>query len=167
MALVKEDGSIVAGANTYVIDAEYVAYAASKGLTVGVDAPTREIELLKAMDFIESHRSVFKGIKVSGEQALQWPRSAVWLDSFPVNADEIPVELQNAQMEAAVAGSAGLDPLRTENTQNLQREKVDVIEVAYHNGGSWNHVRLDRVNVYLKPILRRSSLGISANVVRA
>lgn len=167
MALVKEDGTQVTGANTYVDDAEYVAYAASKGLSIGVDAPTREIELLVAMDFIDSHRKTFKGVKISGEQALQWPRSAVWIDSFPVDADEIPVELQNAQMEAAVAGAAGIAPLRTENTQNLQREKVDVIEVAYHNGGSWQSVRLDRVNVFLKALLRGATTGGNAFVIRA
>jgi len=167
MTLIIEDGSQVPNANSYVTDAEYTAYAASRGLTVGVDALTREIELIKAMDFIESHRKTFKGIKVSGEQSLQWPRSAVWVDSFPINATEIPEELKSAQIEAGIAVSSSIDLLRNENNQNLKREKVDVIEVEYHNGGSWQNIRLDRVNVLLKALLRVGSFGISASVIRA
>lgn len=167
MALILEDGSQVTGANSYVTDAEYTTYAALRGLTVGVDEPTREIELIKAMDFIESHRRTFKGIKVSKDQPLQWPRAAVWVDSFPVNATEIPDELKSAQIEAGIAVSSSIDLLRNENNQNLKREKVDVIEREFHSGGSWQNIRLDRVNVLLKALLRVGSFGISAGVVRA
>jgi len=167
MTLIIEDGSQVPNANSYVTDAEYTAYAALRGLTVGVDAPTREIELLLSMDFIESHRSIFKGLRVSKDQSLQWPRSAVWVDSFPVNADEIPDELKNAQIEAGIAVAGKIELLRTENNQNLKREKVDVIEREFHNGGSWQTVRLDRVNIYLKPILRTSTTSLNARTFRA
>lgn len=152
MALIIEDGSEVANANSYVDDAEYVAHAAARGLSIGTDATAREIELIKAMDFIEGHRSQFKGFKVTDTQALQWPRSAVWIDTFSVNADEIPVELKRAQMEAAAAEKAvGL--LKTANVSNVKREKVDVLETEFFSGGSWETARLDRVNVYLDQLL--------------
>ena len=166
MALIIEDGSRVAGATSYVTVAEYVAYAAAQNLTIGVDLAAQEIELLRAMTFIESHRSRFKGLKISGDQALQWPRSAVWIDSFPVDADEIPPELKNAQFEAGVAENA-LDLLVTESNQNIKKEKVDVIEVEYHNGGNWQNPRTDRVDVFLTQLLKTSLGGVNAFVSRA
>ena len=166
MTLTVEDGSQVTGANTYVTDLEYTTYATAHGLTVGSDAPTREIELLNAMVFIESHRRVFRGLKVSKDQAVQWPRTAVWVDSFPINADEIPEDLKNAQIEAAVATRA-IGLLKTTNNQNVKRQKVDVLELEFFSGGSWENARADRVDVFLNVLLRNSALGMGALVIRA
>ena len=98
MTLIIETGAKVAGSNTYVSDAEYVAYAAARGKSIGVDATAREIELIKSMDYIEGHRSEFKGIKVAFDQSLQWPRTGVYIDNYQIDSDVIPQELKNAQM---------------------------------------------------------------------
>jgi hypothetical protein len=165
MALTKEDGTGVANANTYVDDAEYVAFAAARGRTIGVDAPTREKELILAMDFVESHRTRFQGIKILSTQALQYPRTPVYIDSYLFPSNEIPVELKNSQMEAAaIVNSESL--LKTGSTNNVQSEKVDVIQVTYFNGGSWDVVRMDTVNIFLRPLLNFGSFGVNARVIR-
>ncbi len=166
MALIIEDGSQIPNANSYVTDAEYVAYAAAQNLSIGGDTAAREIELLRAMTFIESHRSVFKGLRVSKDQPLQWPRSAVWIDSFPVNADEIPQDLKNAQIESGVAENA-IELLKTEDNQNVKRQKVDVIEVEFFSGGSWTTARTERVDVFLTQLLKTSLGGFNVMVMRA
>lgn len=163
MTLIVEDGSEVAGANTYISDDDYTTYAAARGLVVGIDAPAREVELIKAMDYIESHRRQFKGLKITDTQPLQWPRVAVWVDSFPVDSDEIPQELKNAQAEAAAAISASIDPLRNEDTQNIKREKVEgAVEVEYFEGGSWTSPRLDRADAQLRPLLKNVGMVVRA-----
>ncbi len=165
MALIIEDGSEVLGANSYVTDAEYVAYAALQGLTIGVDAPAREIELLKGVNFIESHRDQFKGLKNNKEQPLQYPRNGVWIDSFSVDSDEIPKELKNAQFEAAIAENQ-LSLLKTEDKSNVASVSVDVISQSFHPGGDWAIARTERIDVHLRPLLRNSS-SFMAQVIRA
>lgn len=158
MALVIEDGTQVASSNTYVSDAEYVAYAAARGKTIGSDATAREIELIKSMDYLEGHRDRFKGDKVTSTQSLQWPRTGVWIDSFQIDSDSIPQELKNAQMEAAIITNA-TELLQQGEVKDVQSEKVDVIERSYFNGGSWSTIRTDTVDAYLDALLKNSGFG--------
>ena len=165
MTLIVEDGSQVSGSNTYVSDAEYVAYALARGKTIGASATLREIELIKAMDFIESHRRQFKGLKVAFNQSLQWPRYSVFIDGFAVDSDSIPDELKNAQMEAGIAYFS-FDVLRTGTNQNVQSEKLGELQVSYFNGGSWATPQLETINIFLEVLLNTSTVGISALVSR-
>ena len=165
MALIVEDGSIVAGANTYVSDADYTTYAAQRGKTVGATEAEREKELILAMDYIESHRAQFQGTKVSSTQPLQWPRSGVYIDGHLVDSDTIPQELKNAQIEAAIL-TRSMDLLVSENGQNVQSEKLGELQVSYFQQGSWQSVRTDTVDVWLDVLLSGSSNGFAFEVVR-
>ena len=166
MTLTVEDGSKVASANTYVSDAEYVAYAAARDKTIGADATAREIEIIKSMDFIEGHRDRFKGDKSAQTQALQWPRYNVLIDGYYVDSDSIPDELKNAQMEAAILLNSS-ELLKTGTVQNIQREKLDKLEVSYFSGGSYESARADTVNVYLDVLLKSGVGGANFTVIRA
>lgn len=166
MTLVIEDGTGIANANSYVNDATYVAYAAARGRTIGSDATAREIELILAMDYIESKRAQLKGVKTDFEQALQWPRHSVWIDDFQISSTSIPDELKNAQMEAAISANT-LDLVPSGTTQDIQSEQVDVLKVSYFQGGSWETVRLDNVDIFLNVLLTNAGGGINANVIRA
>jgi hypothetical protein len=166
MALIVEDGTQVAGANSYVSDAEYVAYASARGKTIASTATLREIELIKSMDYIESHRRQFKGQKVAFDQSLQWPRYSVFIDGFSIDSDAIPDELKNAQMETGIAYNS-FEVLSTGSNQNVASEKLDTLEVSYFNGGSWSTPQLETVDVYLEVLLDTSSIGISGLVSRA
>ena len=159
MALVIEDGTQVTGSNTYVSDAEYVAYAAARGKTIGSDGTAREIELIKAMDYLEGYRDRFKGDKVAFDQSLQWPRTGVWIDGSQKDSDDIPQELKNAQMEAAIITNA-TELLQQGEVKDVQSEKVDVIERSYFNGGSWSVIRTDTVDAYLNALLQNVGLGV-------
>jgi hypothetical protein len=160
MALIIEDGTQIANSNTYVSDAEYVAYAAARGKTIGADATAREIELIKAMDYIEGHRARFKGDKVASTQSLQFPRSNVSIDNFYIDSNVIPDELKNAQMEAAIIVNA-TELLQQGEVKDVQKEKVDVMERSYFNGGSWTTIRTDTVDVYLNVLLKDNGFGVS------
>lgn len=130
MALVLEDGSALPNSNTYVLEVTFTDWLASMGFTI--TRPADEL-LLNAMTTIEAQN--YKGNKLTKEQALQWPRSGVVVDGFDVGEDEIPQELINAQMQCAYDIDQGNDPSAI-GTQDVKKEKVDVIEVEYQDNSS-------------------------------
>lgn len=156
MALIVEDGTGIANANTYVTDAEYVAYAASRGLTIGADETARERELISATDFLEKFRAQYQGVKTVQTNPLQWPRRGAAIDCFAIANNVIPEELKRAQMEA---GAYSFGAQLTTNTaqQNVQREKLATLEVTYFYNGSAGDGALDRINQWLQPLFNQNS----------
>ena len=69
-------------------------------------------------------------------------------------------------MEAAIYINSS-EILKTGNTQNIQREKLASLEVAYFSGGSYEVARTDTVDVYLDVLLKDGSSGVNFNVSRA
>lgn len=135
MALIKEDGSIVSGANSYITRAELIAYAVARGVTLA-DTDATDVLAIKAMDYLTMFDAKWRGSLVSpGVQALAWPRKgAIPMGStseFPDNA--IPGNIIKSQYELALVASTGIDLLPTTNpaTGFVTREKVDVIETEY------------------------------------
>ena len=79
MTLIVEDGSRVAGANTYVSLAEFKAWADARLITYSSDSHVNA-NILRAMDYIEDLS--FIGFKETETQSLQWPRVNVVIDGF-------------------------------------------------------------------------------------
>lgn len=106
MALIVEDGTRVAGANTYVDISYSEDYFEARGDTVwaGLSLEDKEFALIKAADYIESRFAYeFIGYMVDRDQAMQWPRQdAVLPDGWWVQSDEIPKRLKDAQCEYAL-----------------------------------------------------------------
>lgn len=152
MALIIENGNQIPNSNSFVDDAEYVAYAALKGLTIGVDAAAREIDLLAGMDYILSQEDCLQGRRTSSTQSVMFPRVGVYLFGYSIASDFIHDYVKNSQMEAAAYNTSGTLLSNTTMT-NVMREKVDVLEVEYFKGGSRSNVNLQRVNTYLEPLL--------------
>ena len=153
MALIIEDGSVVADANSFVTDAELTAYALSRLATLPATEAERNALLILAMDFIFSKEDIMKGCRVSADQDLPYPRQYVCFNGFEISKTTIPSLLKQAQMEAAIASNT-VSLLPTESTQNVQSTKVDVLEISYFSGGSISSVNLQAVDAKLKPLLK-------------
>lgn len=153
MALIVEDGSQVAGSNSFVDDAAYVAYAALNGLTIAPTAEQREIDLLTGMNYLLGKEDLFQGYRVTSTQSTFFPRTDVYLFGWSINSDTIPELIKKAQMEAAAYNTSGT-LLSNTVMNNVESEKVDVLEVTYFKGGSRSNVNLQRVNVHLKPLYK-------------
>lgn len=153
MSLVIEDGSGVAGANSYVTDAQYISYAASRGLTIGADSVAREIELIQSMDYLFSRELDMQGDRTDGLQENVYPRQNVFIRNIQLASNVIPIELKNAQMEGGSAANSQSLLINT-TVQNVESQKLDVLETSFFSGGSFQNVRLDRVINYLKPLLK-------------
>jgi len=153
MALIIEDGSQVVNANSYVTDAEYTTYATLKGLTVGATAEIRELELLRAMDYLQGFESSMQGTRASSTQGVSFPRYNVVLYSYLLASDFIPKELKESQFEAGAYSNSGALFIDTEESNLASFAVNGAYSESYHKGGSKVKIRLDRVNVKLTPLL--------------
>ena len=163
MALVVEDGSIVAGANSYVTAAELNAYVAARGAFLSGDNGSAEQVLLQAMDYVES--LTFIGFKKTEGQALQWPRTGVVIDGYAFPDSAIPKELKAGQIQVAISIDAGVNPLSTLGRET-KREKVDVIEVEYSDSASETET-LRAVNAAFDKIVVGGGTSSSYGIHRA
>lgn len=159
MAIVVEDGTIVAGANSYVTEAELTTYATARGITLAGD--TEEL-LIKAMDYIES--LAYKGIKLTQDQPLQWPRANVVVDGYLLSTDEIPTELKNGEMETAISIDGGEDPL-ADIPRVKTKSTVGPISVEYAEGSS-STTTVRRITAQLRKLLANNGSGIAFPVIR-
>lgn len=161
MSLTIEDGSGVAGANSYVTDNEYVSYAAARGLTIATTPVARQIELIKSMDYIFNQEKNMRGFRTVDAQENAYPRQDVYIRNVLLDNDVIPQELKNAQMEGGAAANS-FDLLINKTQSNIQRKKLDVMETVFFDGGSWETTRIERVDNYLRPLL--ATAGITRTV---
>lgn len=127
MALVVEDGSIVAGANSYVTADEYRTWANARGIDVEA-SQFLERSILRAMDYFEQLH--FIGNKANENQPLQWPRTEALIDGYYADATEIPVQVKTALYEAIKVEIDGLSQLNTEDRRTI-KEKIGDIEIQY------------------------------------
>ncbi len=136
MALVIEDGTQVAGANSYVTAAEAKAFAAARGVTSfpTVDAEVETL-LTLAIDYLEAKRSEYRGTKTSVSQSLQYPRIGSTVDGLEIANNVIPIELKNAQMQLAIEANEYGDLAPSSDGYAIAVEKIDAIEVQYAAGG--------------------------------
>lgn len=146
MALIIEDGSIVANADSYVTTAEITAYANKRGFTV----PTSESDLEKiailAIDYMQSKKYI--GNLVESGQALAFPRR----DIEDLADDVIPQAIKNAQIELAIAAHTN-DLLISEPTATIESESTGTTSTTYLGGLSSKFVS-ERVNMFLSQYLR-------------
>lgn len=153
MTLIIEDGTNVAGANSYATLTEIRAFAALRGVTLSAVDATLEILAIKAMDYLESLRGDYQGIKVYEDQALQFPRSDVYVDGFILASTTIPVLLKNAQCQLCIELHNGVDILPTSTGGSIKREKVDVIEIEYQPSVSTIQ-KMRAFNALIEPLLK-------------
>ena len=153
MALIIEDGSIVAGANSFVTDTELQTYANLRNFDLPATQPDREALLVQGMDYLFSKEADFKGCRVSIDQPLMYPRRGATVNGFNVPITSIPMNLKAAQMELALAAST-ITLMPNESLQNVQSTKVDVLQISYFQGGSMTTVNLQAVEAKLRPLLK-------------
>lgn len=130
MALIVEDGTIVAGANTYVTESELDAYATARGIDLIYD---EEVLLLKAMDFFESYSNRFKGQRVERDQPLCFPRAGLEVEGWTWSSGEIPRQVINAVLSLCLEINAGEDPFNPSPAERpITRERIEgAIDVQY------------------------------------
>jgi len=148
MTIVVEDGTGVAGANSYA-SVEYAnAYHSSRGNALWTETSTspdqgKAAALIRATQAIDAtYRHRWPGSRTDGrDQALAWPRTGVEdSEGDAIASDEIPTELKDAVCEAALrelieAGSMIPD---LDYGGAIKRVKAGTAEVEFQGGATAN-----------------------------
>lgn len=159
MSLIIEDGTIVINAVAYA-DLTYIkAYATARGITLGGDTVIEQ-QVLIAMDYIESKRNRFQGLKVSEFQSLQFPRNYLVIDGYAVASNVIPKELKNALAQLVIEQFNGVNILPTVTEAPVKKEVVGPITTEYAvNPGDLSNLSIPAVDNLLEPLFKNVSSG--------
>jgi hypothetical protein len=159
MALIIEDGTIVASANSYATVVELKAFATARGVALPIDA-TIESYTLVAIDYLEAQRSNYKGAKVApATQSLQWPRQEVYIDDVLFPSTSIPKELRYAQCQLVIELSKGVNLQPTRSSAFVTHEKVGAIETRYSEKVATSVTpTMPAVDNWLEPLMAHGSL---------
>lgn len=130
MALVVEDGTGIAGANSFVSAAEVIAYAALRDVALNEQQAT--LFAIDAMDYIET--VCFGG---NALYDVPFPRAGLVLpNGDELAANIVPLQMKKAQMQLALDRSRGVVLLQSSNPEPmLKREKTGPIEQEWFAPG--------------------------------
>jgi hypothetical protein len=140
MALIVEDGTGLSTAESYISVADANTYiAAYRGANATWDAATeasKEVAARQATKYLDG-TNTWKGQKEFSTQSLDWPRIYAY-DETGAAYDGIPTALEQATAEVMFLIITGetITETVTRSGQTI-REKVDVIEVEYAEGASF------------------------------
>lgn len=162
MALIIEDGTAKADAQSYATVAELRAYATLRGKTVPAADADCEALLIKAMDSIESNE--FIGDRLTETQALAWPRANAVVERWPIATTQIPRQLVQAQCALAIeAQTVNLLPTKDINWRGARSAEsvAGAVSVAYVNDGRVRNVpAVASARALLRLLLRNSGLTL-------
>jgi hypothetical protein len=114
MALIVEDGTLVANANSYC-NLDYIKfYCISRGLELPANDEATEEAALLAMNYIESKAEYFDGHSASKTQSLSYPRKNAIYNGYMLDVNEIPETLKKALAHATylVTDDVDFQPIR-------------------------------------------------------
>lgn len=134
MALIVEDGSIVAGAESYISVVEAADYLTGRGDIAfsALALSEQESALRRATDYLtQKYRTRWRGERAVSSQSLDWPRQGVVTPEGELSASLVPLDVKRACAEMAVrAISSVLNP-DIDPAAAVTKEKVGPVEVEY------------------------------------
>ena len=134
MAIVIEDGTIVAGANSYqsLVDAQ--AFLTDIGLT---DPAIDDAALIRAYYYVNGFEDRYQGQRISADQTGSFPRSGVCVNGFPLANDAIPSQLIQAQAYSAFyeAQTPGITQPNGNGATVTHEEVTGAVAVDYADSG--------------------------------
>lgn len=174
MALIVENGTGIANADSYISVTDCDTYLANRGYTTWATLLTAEKEncLRRATGYmVQMYRLRWKGTRAQANQALDWPRNFVEREDYtyptlngstfiggyfyyPDNV--VPQEVKDACCELAFrAGSGELAP---DVGRLKKRSKVDVLEVEYESYAK-PYTVYRAIDGFLAPLLKGAGNG--------
>lgn len=158
MALIVENGTGLAGAESYISVADADTYFTARGNATWAALTTEQKEqaLRAATDYMQGmFAGQWAGQRYSVAQALDWPRAYVPIKDAPASgsyyeSDEVPAAIGRACAEYAVRASAG--SLLGDIGAQVKSETVGPISVTYADGARQNS-RYTAVENMLWPFL--------------
>lgn len=163
MALIVEDGTGLADAESHASVADIEAYLEARGITAFSAIATeeeKEQHARKATDYLEQmYGSSFKGSRAVEGQALSFPRTDVYLHGSLLGSDVVPTIIVAATAELAERSRAGVllpDVTADSGTVVETSSKVGPIEetIKYAEATSLKRPHFPAVQLMLRPLLK-------------
>lgn len=147
MSLTVEDGSGLSDADALISLAYWKTYADALGWAYSPTYSDTQIEqAIRRGSRYVSDAFTFKGVKLLRAQAFAWPRYGVCdADGWPINSDEVPIQVQRAVAEASWRELQSADSLRPDvtMTDRVKSEQVGPLAVTYADASGPNAARPD------------------------
>lgn len=155
MTLIVEDGSIVAGADSFVSLTDARTLADKYGWILPVDDADAEAALRNGAVYIGLQEPSLCGTRVSALQSLPFPRQGISLYGFPFANDAIPPQVIQAQIAAAVEYGKGSDVRGSTDGRITTMERVEgAVTVQYaDNGVTGSTITITAALDALKPLI--------------
>lgn len=161
--LIVEDGTIVAGANSFVDEATFKAYADNHAWDYSaMTDPQIVTAIIFAGDYLRNEeRFAYRGLRVADTQRMPWPRTSVVLlygtgSELPSNL--VPGPLQDAQCELAwkilTASPADLQPNLERGGGIASVGVAGAVNVTFQQSALYETL-IQVASGILKPYLRR------------
>ncbi|WLJ71190.1 hypothetical protein [Sphingomonas phage Birtae] len=153
MALIVEDGSGIANANTYA-DLDFIrAYATARGVSLSDDDAVLEPVVMNVMDFIESRS--FNGTRIYID-GLSFPRAGIAIDGVSIPANVIPSQLMRAEAQLVIdVAITGVELLPSGNSEPIvKREKVGPLETEFFAPDAIGAADTPLASALLAPFIR-------------
>ena len=143
MALIKEDGTNVSGANSYEDVIGMKAYFADRGTTfTGPDA-TLETKLVQSTDFIDlTYYKRFGGSKIFDDQNLQFPKD-IWGEIIPDCLRFATSELALSALSSKLFFTPTVDASGKRIVRKLETVGPITEETEYSSSGSLDFTKND------------------------
>jgi hypothetical protein len=177
MTLIVEDGTVVAGAESYGSLTDAATYHAARNNTAWAAIPTdamREGYLRQATEYMTGeYRDRWAGSRTTILQALDWPRYMVPVQDVPggyaaypafLSNVIVPIEVKRACFELALRASVA--SLAPDMGRGVLSEAVGVLKTEYDPYKS-EIISFRQVDMLLKPWLRLGGGGAMVRLVRA
>lgn len=159
MALIVEDGTGKADAQSYASEATLVAFAAGRGIVLKADTADKQSVLLtRAMDYLETLEGRFSGSRTTTTQALAWPRKDATLRGVEIAETTLPAPLVKALCQlACYADLTELMP--SGDGREVIRKKIGPLETQYSEsgGGANPQPALTAFWSFLDPLINNGS----------
>jgi len=137
MALIVEDGTNVANAESYLSVEDADTYWSNRNDTVwsGYSTPKKEAALRAATQYIDSTYE-FESLILTSTQALKWPRGGFYgVSLFYYEPNTVPKRLKDAVAELAYDYGANGALMQSDDRGNaIKRVKAGSVEVEYADG---------------------------------
>ena len=127
MALIVENGTGLADADSYISLADARTFAANYGVTLPTDDTEAEIALRQGTQYVDLQEPCFIGERLTDTQALAYPRN---------DDSGMPAALGKATVYAAAEFALGTDVRASDDGKAIASEEVvGAVKVDYFNNG--------------------------------
>jgi hypothetical protein len=156
ITITEENGTGVTGANSFTDLDTVKAAIPNNGLAVPADDEDTKLYMIRAYAHIGTYERQFSGYRSNRGQTGVYPRTTAYSGETPLDNDEIPVEIVQAQIQLVCDQIAGLTlgTFESDQTIVIEEQVGPIREKRTEKAGLTNDPKLTVFNSIIEPLLK-------------